>query len=220
VDPNGRKPKSVTTAITLQVINFSDHSIPRPGVDVSICGVSSCTPPVAMGPADAMGKVTLQVPAGFAGYAQITSQDTYPWLWGWGFPVSESSLDLTRNALGFWSPTPQTPTELSNNRDITNVPQDARSMMRGDVLVAVHDCFGGGAPGVEVRIDSSDPAIVQRGSPTVEGATNVIFANVPPGYVHVTATPQVLGGPSGKAPVNVRAGYVTVLHMYPILYPF
>jgi hypothetical protein len=156
IDPSGPKqPKSLATSLTIQVLDIFDHVTPRPGVDVAICSPVDlyCSPPVA-GPAqtDVMGMVTLQVSTqsafggrGLTGYVQLTSQDTVPWLWGWGFPVTEESLDLTPSALGYHAPSPATPAEQASSRDLTNVPQPVDGT-RGEMLVGVYDCFGFGAP--------------------------------------------------------------------------
>jgi hypothetical protein len=233
IDPNGSKqPKSLATSLTAQVLSNSDHVTPRQGVEVAICSPKDlhCSPPVAgPGQTNAMGMVTLQVPTqsvlfggrGLVGYVQLTSRDTVPVLWAWGFPVTEASLDLTSNALGYYAPSPATPDEATRQRTLLNIPQPVDAT-RGEMYVWVFDCFGFfGAPEVEVRIDNTDMAIVRTyfggGSATISNGF-VDFQNVPAGPVWLTAVPRKLGQPSSKLPLMVREGAVTISHVYPILY--
>jgi len=131
----------------------------RPGVDVSICTASDCTPPVA-GPAqtDADGLVTLQIPMtnpadGFVGYVQATSPEIVPTLLYWGHPLSEARFDGSQQVWGDWSMQVLTPAEAQSYWSALNIPWDTT---RGTLAVGVSDCRHYVAPEVDVTIDPND----------------------------------------------------------------
>jgi hypothetical protein len=70
-------------------------------------------------------------------------------------------------------------------------------------------------------IDPRDPSVlrVYRGDPSATATTAssslVVFGNVPPGTVRITATPRALGGPAGTLVVVVRAGGLTEVAWVP-----
>jgi hypothetical protein len=113
--------------------------------------------------------------------------------------VTEASLDLTPSPLGYYAPSPATPTEEISQRNLLNIPQPVDGT-RGEMLIAVFDCFGFfGAPEVEVSIDNTDVAIVKTygGGGSATGSNGLVdFQNVPPGPVWLTAKPRKLGQPS------------------------
>ncbi|MGO9834867.1 MAG: hypothetical protein ACLP1X_11670 [Polyangiaceae bacterium] len=95
-----------------------------------------------------------------------------------------------------------------------------QDLMLGAIYVVVHDCLGSYAPGVQVTTDNSDPRILefyQFGSEATGTPSNglAVFINVPPGLLSLTATPNTLGTPSSQFTVNVAAGTLTEVGMFP-----
>jgi hypothetical protein len=116
----------------------------------------------------------------------------------------------------------------------SNVQQDVSALGgsydpgRGMIAAGIFDCLGNPANGVTVSIDSTDPLVVLAapvdggagaGLTTRSGGFNTnghaVFFNVSPGTYVLTATPPGLSKPVDQLTVNVAAGTVTQLGLFP-----
>ena len=173
-----RAPSSDTVTMTIQVKDYGSGST-LPGVDVSVCDRNDvdCSSAVAHGSTDATGSVVLQVPnrvdmgfMGLDGYVQVLSPDDavagpkiVPYLYYWGFPLSEPEFAQTDAPAWNASLRVLTRDELDQLGTSVGVPYDPTSSL----LVAFPtDCESRVAPGVEI---TTVPPI--RASPKSTGWT-------------------------------------------------
>jgi hypothetical protein len=107
---NWQRPKSDTVTMTIEVRDFTNRSTTYGGIDVKACDRKDleCTNAKAHGTTNEKGSVVLQFPnplstgnLGLDGYVQLQSSpdagaDTkiIPWLYYWGFPLSEPQFAL------------------------------------------------------------------------------------------------------------------------------
>jgi hypothetical protein len=202
--------------LTLALAGFGSGQ-PETGATVKMCSGtdSECAPPIDEQMTDSNGIVRLTENAsvlnggqrGLNGFLEVTAPDLFPTTIYWGFPLSEPH--------GVFS-TPLPVFSLTDAADLafSGINLDAS---RGHVAVLSVDCLGSQSPGVTFSAQGIDaqtqlfyaagPALSPKGPTDGRGAG--FFFNVPPGSVDVTATPVLLGGPSGSIPVVVRAGWIT-----------
>ena len=85
----------------------------------------------------------------------------------------------------------------------------------------VFDCGNYGVPSVQVTVSSAD--MLTQGfdttsftrTTTTDHTGAIIFVDVLPGFLQVTATPAGLKGPSGTVSVAAHAGATTVVLLRP-----
>ncbi len=216
-------PKSPDVSLSFQAMEYVSKG-PIEGLDVQACDRldPACVRPLATARTDASGLAVLKFPnppdaegLGLDGFLQVSSADgSYvPSLIYWGYPLSEPTAGVA------WEfATPSENQELSTN--IGGVTPDPK---RGYLDVAVVDCSWGYAPHAQVTIDPGD-----AGTTEVYGTTGnlaltstdqsglVFILNVPAATnVRVTATPLGMDRPASVDSVQVRAGWITGITMYP-----
>ena len=207
------------------VATDSVSSAPLEAVDVYVCNGDDpdCTMPgpLAHGETDETGTVELRfrddptpLDLGLQGFLQMSSPSVVPALLYWGFPLSEATVPLR------WT--------LFSGSGIASItaPFDVtQDPGLGVILAYVGDCIFDRAPGVKVALDVT----ADGGEPVREfyGMTDptatetdptglVFFFNVPATHsAEVTATPAGYSEPSSKVSVQVRAGSITGVLMYP-----
>jgi hypothetical protein len=239
-------PRAKTNTATFQVdvINLSSQA-PIAGASVSICSGCPCPQPnsplLAQGQTNDAGSVLLSVPqivspmgVGLNGCTQVTAEGYLPEYAYWDFPISEAfftntdapGLSRTQALLG----DPQLVTPMAQQQDTTllGTPQQPS---RGQIGAEVFDCLGSlGGRGAQVTISSDDPVVSafsamadagvgRRIAETAPNNGRIYFQNVPPGSITLTATPLALGRPVSQVTVNVDAGTVTAVRMYPTPMP-
>jgi hypothetical protein len=213
------------TTLTTTVIDVVSGQ-PISGADVSICRFldPTCGAPLTSGRSDSAGTVALPVTSsGFNtlaadSFAQVTSSSIVPTLYFLGYPVSEPQAPIAQPYVLTVSP----------NAIPTFFAPETWDMTLGWVQFGVFDCYGLGAAGAKVTIDSTDPRIrpfyfQTLGSSLVPSFTATStdksgyggFLNVPPGTVTLTADPMGLGKPSSHAHVLVRPGTFSQYFMFP-----
>jgi hypothetical protein len=211
-------PKAAMTTFGFTVKDFTT-GLPVSGVDVAVCGGIdvNCSKPYASQQTNTTGQVQLTFQNvlgsnssfGLNGYLQISSPSIAPYIYYWGFPLSEMQLNLYTEVF--------TASELQQALSNVKVTQD---VTRGYVTAIVFDCLVNAAPGVVVKLSSAD-ALTQEFSSTgvAETATDTvgqaIFTNVPVGPMTLTASPPGLGKPSSTVTANVRVGTITQVLMVP-----
>ena len=211
-----RSPKTATVALNFTVKDFTSGKA-VPGVDVAVCGEHdlNCTQPYTQLPTNGTGQVTLPFQNvlnsasqfGLNGHLQLTSPSIVTYLFYWGFPLVEAQLTLYANVV--------TPAEFQVETKSTGVTPD---LTRGTVSPIVYDCLGHPSPGAQVTLSTTftNEFNTSGVAATVTGQDGiVIFDNVPAGPVDLTAVPPAIGMPSSKVSVNVQAGAVTELLMWP-----
>jgi hypothetical protein len=223
--------KSKTWKDTVKVSDTSTQ-VGVPGLDLSICAGCPCgvaNPVLKQAQTDDGGVATYVVPQvlnengigqgiGLDGCAQVTSptMSYIPLFAYWGWPISEPVTDRTATIFGIGVTTPD---EFATNLPLIHVTQDP---MRGWVAAVVYDCLGSPAPGVQVTPSSNDMLIntfyyqpVGSEVESTQSSGTVIFFNVPPGLLTLTATPGALDKASSQVTVNVAAGTETAVYMFP-----
>ncbi len=218
------KPKAGTIAISADVQDYVT-AMPAPGVDVAVCNPAdvACSQPLAQGATDATGTVSLQIPiepsavVPLTGSLMLTSPNIVPLRFFWGFALSESEVSFGGPRGG--SLVVITPSELSSILASVGVSEDPA---RGIVIALVRDCTSAPATGVQVTTGESDAlirALYGTTGSTAQTSTDatgvVMFVNVPPGNLDLTATPKALGKPSSHATVPVQPGTMTWVEMPP-----
>ena len=214
--------ESPDTVIGFPAIDVDDGA-PVVGAAVSACDVSDvpCAHPLATETTDGSGLATLDIPVvtapvGFAGYFQVTSPTTYPFLFFQPFPLSVPKVQLAAARV----PTPNT---VSSAYATTKVTPDSS---RGSIEVTVTDCHWIGAPDVEVTLEGADQetfgyypvqGAYQAGTTATDGTGLVIFLNVPAGAITVDTKPNAVGHVIGKTTVLVRPNTVTSVFTHPNL---
>jgi hypothetical protein len=216
---------SDTVKMTIQVKDFETGSIFH-GVDVKVCARAdvSCDNPRAHGSIGPSGTVVLEFPnpvdfkgLGLDGYVQLESPDFLPWLFYWGFPLSEPELVLVDSAL--WNLSIRVLTLDEANALGTSLGSSydpGKSLL----IATVHDCESRLAPGMKVTTNPAGPDAGEFYglSPALTATDSYGFATLaglPTGSVDVIATPLALGKPSSRQTVNVRPGWVTAPIMLP-----
>lgn len=214
--------------MTLPVIDYSSH-LGVAGLDVSFC--TSCPCPTAtgrilsQGQTDDAGTVMLQVPffldaTGVPSIpcVQVTSPATPPSIVPtfayWDFPVTEPVVVVTPTTALSLDVQVLTPAAYAQYQTLNGVIPDGG---RGQVAAVIHDCIGSPAPGVQIAINGS-PAGVSVLSATDAGTPSgglIVFDNVPPGSITLTATPVGLGRVAAQVTLTVAAGTLTEVAMFP-----
>jgi hypothetical protein len=199
---------------------------PVPELDVTVCPFNDqrgtpCSLPQAHGTTNSQGFVSLPfdsqtigaggpVSTGFLGYLAISGLTIRPYYYEWDFPITQSdffSYGLTLTPMG----AEQLFAPFNVQLDDTN---------RGILSVAVYDCLGNLAPGVQILLSTAD-GMTRSFSPlgretSVTDEKGLLgFVNVPAGGVTVTATPLSLGKVSSRFTSFVRVGATTSLQMMP-----
>ncbi len=196
-------------------------STPIVGMSVAMCGgAPDCSTPVDTGVTDDAGAVTLTDylidpgQAGLQGFFELSSNQIYPTIVYWGFPLSSANgrFDTPIDVL--------TPSEVS-----LVLGQIGLEPGKGVVVVAALDCQGALAPNVTIQSGFNDAGastyyIAKSNVPSSEldATTSVglaVIVNVPVGYVDLFVTPSGLGTPSSILTVYVPANMVTEVSMAP-----
>jgi hypothetical protein len=213
-------PRSATATILFEPRDYQS-GVPIPGVAVSVCDSVDvgCVSPLGAGTSDPTGLASLIVEnplntaghqnLGLTGYLKATSPDYVPFYEFWGFPLSEPSYysygELTKTA---------SLTEIATSVDVM------LDSSRGTVAVAVYDCEGNPAAGVDVSLIPHDVSTRSFTTTGAEVATTdvtgvLVFLNAPAGHVQITAKPDALEGPSSVIGANVWAGAITQVIVLP-----
>ncbi len=226
--------KASTWKDTFKVVDSTSH-MGVPGLDVSVCLNCPCdtpgSPVLAHARTDDAGVIAWMVPQvtnanglgagiGLDGCLEVTSptMSYVPTFAYWGWPISEPVTD--RSSSPNFVVNVLTQDAWAADQAMLGLKQDPA---RGWIGAIVFDCLGNLAPGVHVTTSDGDSAGItsfdfQPIGSEVEATTPggvVIFFNVPPGLVTVSATPVALGTPSSQVTVNVAAGMETGLYMLP-----
>ncbi len=215
--------KAPQVTLTFQATDFVSQ-LPIEGLDVHVCTPLDvgCDPPLQTGQTNGDGIAVLTFPnppdsegLGLNGFLEVTSPDGgyVPTLVYWGFPLSEPTAGVVWE-LG-------TPSEVTGIT--TNIARVTPDPQRGDIYLVVSDCSYGYAPRAQVSTDLGDAGVTEiygttgnRALTATDPSALVFFLNVPPSSnVRVTATPVGLDRPSSVIPVQVRAGWITGVTMYP-----
>jgi hypothetical protein len=216
-------PKAPEVKLTFQASEFVTPG-PIGGLDVRVCTSldPGCHSPLATGQTNADGTAVFTVPnppdsegLGLNGFLEVTSPDGgyVPTLVYWGFPLSEPTATVQ------WEFA--TPSETQQiNSAIAGVTPDPQ---RGSIYVAVVDCSAGYPPHVQVATDLGDAGVTEiygtTGDRTLTATDQsglAFILNVPPtGNVRLTATPLGMDRPASVDSVQVRAGWITGIGMFP-----
>jgi len=227
--------KSTTYTLSTPVVDYSTGKA-VPGLDVSMCTGGGgnlgcpCDPSsptlVGHGQTDDAGILTLQVQQVIGANRiaatvcmEVTSPtlSTMPDFEYTGYPVSEQSVVISAANAPSLAPEVITPAEFA----IATAPYQAMpDTARGFVGAFVFDCLGFPAPEVTVTTDGTDPLVSVKyslgGDAGATGSGGRAFVyHVPPGFLTLTATPLTLRKPVAVSSVNVAAGTVTGVEMYP-----
>ena len=154
---------------------------------------------------------------GLDGYVQLKSPDFPPYLYYWGFPLSEPEFQLADSPAWNVSIKVLTADELNQLGTSLGYPYDSSASL---LIAFVVDCTSHFAPGVQIATDPPSPTGMtvyglSRSLTATDGNGFATFAALPTGSVNVTATPLALGKVSSRQTVNVRPGWVTNVGMFP-----
>jgi len=212
--------------------------MPVADASVSICNNCPCPTPsfpvLAQGQTDPNGFFTLQFPLTLApsGQAQSLCVQTsaagymttffYP-----GFPFSEPSSSIKDSLEPNVSLGLVLFTAANEEQDLVGLG-GTYDPSRGMLAAGVFDCLINAADGVTVSVASNDPLIVPVGAidggadagPTalsggLPGTGHAVFLNVAPGSYVVTARPPGFDKPIDSVTVNVAAGTLTQVGVFP-----
>jgi hypothetical protein len=191
---------------------------PIADMDVTACTQldAGCQQPVDAGTTDAMGTVELALFYGFSGYLRPQAPAS--------FPEMTPSLVVTSPPVGvgnFSAPVHLTSvSELDLAAQLLEVTPNPEL---GHLFGLAVDCDSADAGGVSVEVDKVSPETVkfylQNGLPT-KTATETYpsgdfgFANLPPGFVTVTATSRD-AGKMGVLTVLIQPGSITYVPLGP-----
>jgi hypothetical protein len=217
--------KYPTATIDFRALSYLGQ-LPLVGVDVHVCAALDCGSLGKPTTTDSSGlaqvtfsnenPVGTSVTLGLNGYLQVEPGDAganmFPYLFYWGFPVSESAWHSNFPLLS-----PETFQTAVSSVPVT--PPVSVDPSKGHVMALVYDCIGSPAPNVTVMLENQAGATEtdDNGAPNVPTglAGFVFFDNVTPGANVVTATPKDLGTPSSKVPISVLPGHITAVFMFP-----
>jgi hypothetical protein len=184
----------------------------------------NCDNPKAQGSIGPSGTVTLEFSnpvdlrgLGLDGYVQLMSADFIPWLFYWGFPLSEpryALVDLLNSTGAIRVLTSDEATALGLSLGYPYEPG------KNLLIATVVDCDSHVAPEMQITTNPVDPDAGEFYglSPTLTATDSYGFATLlelPNGSVEVIATPSALGTPSSRQTVNLRPGWVTAPTMLP-----
>jgi hypothetical protein len=227
-------PPVQATTITLQTAVVDVLSgLGLPGAVVEACTVldPDCTTtpgPWVVRQTDARGQASLPFQlraSGTGGYLKVTSGTTVSEYFYWGFPLSQSQYVAGVGG----SASSARGVAIDTVADYQSLKQQIAAMLDGGleavgdtpVGVFVEDCMHQPAPGVQITFSPADTQTIALngnltpGDPITDGTGNRLFIHVPEGAVTVTATPTVLGKPSGTVSARVRAGTTTTIVVGP-----
>ena len=215
-------PQSPDVTLTFQAFEYVSTS-PIEGLDVQVCTPlnQGCDPPLATARTDGRGIAVLTFAnpvdaegLGLNGFLQVSSPDGgyVPTLVYWDFPLSESTAGVSWEFAR--------PSESQGLATAVGVVQDPQ---RGQIDVAASDCSWGYAPRAIVAIDISDAGVTEvygtsgdRTLTSTDQSGLAFFFNVPASsHVRVTETPVGMERPASAAEVQVRAGWLTGIWMWP-----
>jgi hypothetical protein len=219
------RPRSAMVTMTIEVKDYvvgSDFS----GVDVSICDRKDpeCAHPRAHGSTLANGQVVLQFPnpadatsLGLDGYVRLTSPEIAPYLYYWGFPLSEPEYVLVDSFQWKTAIKVLTPAELTTLSNSVGIPYDPAASV---VIASALDCDARGAAGVQIKTDPVYPSVqevydLDRTKTSTDNTAFAAFGPVPAGNLDLIVTPLALGKPASRVTVNVRPGWITDVTIFP-----
>jgi hypothetical protein len=214
------KQKTIDATVTVQ---DSAHNAPLAGVQIAACthGDVPCSSPVASGTTDGKGQAQLVLTSppsaiyGFQGYLDLTSptQSLVHYEYFLAFPLSERQAQLGVLSLS--------PTSLQALVSLAHITLDPS---RGQVALSALDCLlipSSGVTFVAQGTDSQTQEVYYQGgalgtdATSTDGSGLVFFFNVPPGPVHIEATPKALGRVSSRVDVVVQAGAIAYAQALP-----
>jgi hypothetical protein len=195
------------------------------GMEVAVCGSrdTDCTMPWSVGYTDPSGLVSLVVPLPVGpidttGYVRVTSPPTslnatVPFYEYWGYPLTQAHVVFGRPGNGVGASFTTTAESQSLANLIAAELDGGLDPSLGTLVVAVLDCLVAPASGALVTLSPTDARTVALANsnfapsaPITDSTGLVIFVNVPPGPVTVTAKPPAIGKPSGTVGATIRAG--------------
>jgi hypothetical protein len=189
----------------------------------------NCASARARGATNPAGMVVFEFPntpdfpqLGLDGYLQLTTADDaaggtkiVPWLYYFGFPISESQyalVDVPSFSLAVKVETPDDATQLAASVGLTYDPS------AGYLIAIPTDCEFRLTNGVQISTSPVFPAIygLDRNSTSIDALYDFAsFAGLPAGSIDVIATPLALGKPSSRQTVSIRSGWTTAVTMLP-----
>jgi hypothetical protein len=210
------------TTLVVHEYDYTDAEAPKViGLRADLCAPIGCSPPIMTTTTDDVGNATFIVPQtpgalelGPTRYARIAPQsdasDLTPVLAYWGFPLSQSHYAFGSFAV----------TSAELRLTLESVQEDAGRSDRGHIYAIIHDCAF--SPARHVKVESTNGTVYyyEHGQPakgltetTEDGVVGI--ANAEPGTVTIKVTPTSVGAPSHRYDVEVRAGEITLVNMYP-----
>ncbi len=214
---------SSQTAVRLDLGIFGTSNEAPAGVQVSACAAATpgCPSPLDTATTDDDGHATVKVDQtigrpGFQGYYEISSPGGgfVPELLYLSFALQESQVEI---------PLPSLIDPASFQGVLAGFGIDAGT--GGSLALIAYDCLDAQSPGVQFATSMGDDAglrtlYVANGSfSTTATQTDTsgmaLIANVPAGPVDVFAKPGGLSGASSHLSVNVEAGKITVVLLFP-----
>ncbi len=202
----------------MPVVEFVSTEPPK-NMKVRACRVNdaSCEDPDGRyEDTDGTGVIRLELPRGFSGFLEVTSDDALPALWYFTKPLVVSTKAKPLRVVA-----PDTLTFLSS---ITGFPSDAS---KGLVILEAFDCAKVAVGGVhfEENTKAALPFYLVNSIPNRQSTVTVRdemaneapggFANATPGFTLFTARIGVDGTILGAYNANVRASTVTYLDIHP-----
>jgi hypothetical protein len=206
---------------TLTVVDFTTGA-PIQNVAVAACDHldDPCTAPVAPATTtNPQGRAEMSFMTtglyGFQGYFDLTSPalSLGHYQYFLSFPLSEAKAQVLLAALS--------PATFQNLVSIAHVQLDP---MRGHIVMQAEDCLLIPSSGVTVTAQGTDSKTQQfyyqggalgTNATATDGTGLIFFFNVPPGQVHLEATPQAIGRVSSRVDVVVQPGVVAYVQGVP-----
>jgi hypothetical protein len=193
--------------------------MPPKGLKALACGGTdaTCMNPVAsFEDPDGMAVIKLDLKQGFDGFIRVTSDETLPALWYVTVPLNKDHVAKPLAAVS--------PGTLDVLVGLTGYPLDTS---KGLVIMEAFGCDGKAAGGVHFEEErrSARPFYIINERPNIAATVTVRddvadlapggFINATPGFTVFTARIGVDGPVLNEYNVNVQAGTVTYLDIYP-----
>lgn len=209
---------AASVRFTMPVRDFVTE-MPLAGLLVLACNENdvSCAAPIAMfDDPEGTGDVVLDLPYGFMGYLEVTSDSTLTSLWYFTRPLYEET-----NAKVLKAVAPDTLVLLAS---ITSIKIEAS---KGVAIIEAFDCTESAVGGIhfEESKDDATPFYIIDSLPNAESTITVRneqdnqaaggFVNATPGFTLFSARIGIDGPLIGTFNANVKANTVTYLDIHP-----
>ena len=177
----------------------------------------SCADPEGMfEDKDGRGVIRMELPRGFDGFLEVTSDDALPALWYFTKPLVTTTRSKTLRVVA--------PSSLMLLAAVSGLSTDAS---KGLVILEAFDCNKVAVGGVHFAESKRTalPFYIVNGIPNTESTVTVRnemddeapggFVNATPGFTRFTASIGIEGPLLGEFNANVRASTVTYLDIHP-----